>query len=198
MRCVRRSVLGSRGLKRPMFNYTRIFSMGITQHTFTGALLEDLRAGGCCGDQTEDNPGSSLRHGELDHFESPEAEAAHVEKVNTVVDDLFSRMPLPEDPMGAALAPTKEEMEEKAEWDVLKEVVRERYQRKIALKEAERVRIDKAMQHYRVDKDIEGGVSGVTGATGDSEKIRKKIERMKQEIVELERRLEAANHDDNL
>lgn len=83
---------------------------------------------------------------EVSHMESPEADEAHRRKVSKAIDDLFSRIPLPADPMAAALAPNAEEEQENAASEMLKEAVREAYWRKVNARRAEEARVEKAME----------------------------------------------------
>jgi hypothetical protein len=93
---------------------------------------------------------------ELSHMESPEADEKFLKELDTKVDDLFSRIPLPEDPMRAALALTDEEVKEEAAAELVKEAVREMYWRKLDAKKAEELRLKHAqekrarqeMRHY--------------------------------------------------
>jgi hypothetical protein len=88
---------------------------------------------------------SSIRKAELDHMESPEADERHLKKLSKMTDDLFARIPTPEDPMAAALAPTKDEVKEREKFEVLKEAVRDRYRAQQQRQQQEDGRIAAAM-----------------------------------------------------
>ncbi|KEG14767.1 hypothetical protein DQ04_00311030 [Trypanosoma grayi] len=133
-----------------------------------------------------------IGQGELDHVESPEADAAHLQKVDFMIENLFSKIPLPNDPMKAALAPTEEELKAKEVNEVLKEAVREHYLRQKALKAEEEARIAVAMRHYEKDGGKEStGILEEVDAAGDSAEIRRQIEGMKRQVERLEKLLES-------
>lgn len=79
-------------------------------------------------------------------MESPEADERHRQKVCRQIDEIFSRIPLPENAMDAALAPTPEEERDDAAAEILKEAVRERYWRRVHQERSEAARVEKAMQ----------------------------------------------------
>lgn len=83
---------------------------------------------------------------ELDHMESPEADAAHLAKLDKQVTSFFDRIPLPADPMKAALAPTRDEIVQQEKFEVLKETVRERYMATQSRRRVEEKRIHEAMK----------------------------------------------------
>ena len=83
---------------------------------------------------------------ELDHMESPEADAAHLAKLDKQVTNFFARIPLPKDPMKAALAPTRDEIVQQEKFEVLKETVRERYMATQSRRRVEDRRIAEAMK----------------------------------------------------
>lgn len=85
-----------------------------------------------------------VRRAELSHMESPEEDKKFLQKFGSQVDDFFSKIPLPEDPMKAALARTPEELEEEAAAEMLREAVREAYLRKLDAKAAEELRLKQA------------------------------------------------------
>lgn len=89
---------------------------------------------------------SCITKGELEHMESPESDAAHQKKMDRMIDSLFSRLPMPEDPIKAALAPTKEEVAQIEQFEELKEAVRERYHAQQRRRRNEEVRIAGAMK----------------------------------------------------
>jgi hypothetical protein len=147
--------------------------------------------------------GETLRNciskGELDHMESPEADEAHLRKLDAMVNNFFAKRPLPPDPMKAALAPTKDEIVQAEKFEVLKEAVRERYLATQAKRRSEDKRIAEAM------KEVEHGTHQVRTSLGtyegegpteasfvrptpqsDAEATRKEIERLKRRLAELE------------
>lgn len=141
--------------------------------------------------------GDTLRNciskGELDHMECPEADAAHVAKLDKMVDTLFSRIPLPKDPMKAALAPTKEEVAQLESFEELKEAVRVRYQSSQRHKAAENRRISIAMQ--KVEDGTHPAFSKVSKYLGDEavcseaaevESMQRELEAMKKKVAALE------------
>lgn len=89
---------------------------------------------------------SCVHKGDLEHMESPQADAAHLRKVDRMMDNLFARLPTPADPIRAALAPTKEEVADIERFEELKEVVRERYLAKQRRRTGEELRIKEAMK----------------------------------------------------
>ncbi|KAG5500639.1 hypothetical protein JKF63_03735 [Porcisia hertigi] len=91
-----------------------------------------------------------VHRAELSHMESPEADARFLKTLDAKVDDLFTRIPLPQDPMKAALALTDEEVKENAAAELLKEAVREMYLRKLDFKQAEELRLKKAEERLRM------------------------------------------------
>lgn len=121
--------------------------------TLSGGLLKDLQT----DLQHENNirtrgVGETLQNyvnrAELSHMESPEADEKFAKELSAKVDDLFSRIPLPEDPMRAALALTDEEVKEEAASEMVKEAVREMYYRKLDAKKAEELRLKHAQEKY--------------------------------------------------
>lgn len=121
--------------------------------TLSGSLLKDLQM-----DLKHENEirtrgvGETLQNyvnrAEMSHMESPEADAKFARELSTKVDDLFARIPLPEDPMRAALALTDEEVKEEAASEMVKEAVREMYYRKLDAKKAEELRLKHAQEKY--------------------------------------------------
>lgn len=93
-----------------------------------------------------DNLRNCIGIGEIDHLESPESDKAAASKLDRLTDDFFSKIPLPPDPMKAALAKTKEEKEEIEKFEVIKEAVRERYQARLNMRKSEEARIQMAMR----------------------------------------------------
>ncbi|KPI86545.1 hypothetical protein ABL78_4368 [Leptomonas seymouri] len=89
-----------------------------------------------------------VNRAELSHMESPEADEKFLKDLDIKVDDFFSRIPLPEDPMRSALALTDEEVKEEAAAEVVKEAVREMYWRKLDAKKAEELRLKHAQEKY--------------------------------------------------
>lgn len=156
---------------------------------------------------------------EVSHMESPEADEAHRRRVSRTIDELFSKIPLPEDPMAAALAPNAEEEQENAAAEMLKEAVREAYWRRVNARRAEEARVEKAMQRRfpglahssslspsssissapipspqtRTDPDTAAAVTraGKAHPTGESseEQLRLELEAMKARVRELETQL---------
>lgn len=119
--------------------------------TVSGSLLKTLQE-----DLSDENElrtkgiGETLQNyvhrAELSHMESPEADEAFSKSLDAKVDDLFARIPLPQDPMKVALALTDEEAREEAATELVKEAVREMYWRKLGAKQAEELRLKKAQE----------------------------------------------------
>lgn len=82
----------------------------------------------------------------LSHLESPEGDEALRKKLSQNIDEFFLAIPLPENPMAAALAPTPEEVEENLAGEALKEAVREAYWRRVEAGRTEEARIATAMK----------------------------------------------------
>ncbi|CAC9506036.1 conserved hypothetical protein [Leishmania infantum JPCM5] len=147
---VRLSILPLRGGCRRWFSGCGTGSI-LGTATMAGSLLktlqEDLR------DETElrtKGIGETLQNyvhrAELSHMESPEADEAFSKSLDAKVDDLFARIPLPQDPMKVALALTDEEAKEEAAAELVKEAVREMYWRKLDAKQAEELRLKRAQE----------------------------------------------------
>lgn len=81
----------------------------------------------------------------LSHLEGPDADEALREKLSRNIDNFFSSIPLPTNPMAAALAPSPEEIEENAAGEALKEAVREAYWRRVRAERNENLRIEESM-----------------------------------------------------
>ncbi|RNF04414.1 hypothetical protein TraAM80_05194 [Trypanosoma rangeli] len=139
--------------------------------------------------------GETLRNcigqGNLDHLESPEADAVHLQKLDSMVESFFSRIPLPEDPMKAALEPTEEELKKNDECEVLKEAVREQYQRRRAAKAAEEARLARAMKRYDVPIENEANSNATehVDTPNDTVELRQQIDVMKRQLAKLEKLL---------
>lgn len=153
-----------------------------------------------------------VNRAELSHMESPEADAKFMKELDTKVDDLFARIPLPEDPMRAALALTDEEVKEEAAAEMVKEAVREMYWRKLDAKKAEELRLKHAQEKYakqgmrryfdemkeeEVMRERYAGV--VQGSTGSAQPPRERVssakaagERDSDDATEAELRAELA------
>lgn len=136
-------------------------------------------------------------------MESPEADEAFLAKFGTKVDDFFSRIPLPEDPMKAALARSPEELEEVASAELVKEAVREAYLRRLGAKQTEELRLKRAAK--RLDKGTTAGEyfertdAGANSVAADAandvlddEKIRKQLAEMKEKVRLLEHLLSSS------
>jgi hypothetical protein len=172
---------------------------------FVQQLKEDLAA-----EDLKKQPGvgtfgdtmrSCIAKGELDHLESPAADEAHLRKLDVMVDDWFTRIPLPKDPMRAALAPTKEELVEHERFEVLKEAMRERYQTSTRRKRAEEERIGIAMKRvedgshpafnnatkYEAYETVSDRVREASFAqTSENDALRQELEEMKRKVAALE------------
>lgn len=115
-------------------------------------IEEDLR---CEQERKKSGIGETLQNyvhrAELSHMESPEADEKFLVALGSKVDDLFSKIPLPDDPMKAALSPTPEDMQEEAAAEIVKEAVREAYWRRLDAKQAEELRLRRAQEKLRRD-----------------------------------------------
>ncbi|CAM39851.1 conserved hypothetical protein [Leishmania braziliensis MHOM/BR/75/M2904] len=87
-----------------------------------------------------------VHRAELSHMESPEADEQFSKSLDAKVDDLFARIPLPQDPMRTALALTDEEVKEEVAAELVKEAVREMYWRKLDAEQAEALRLKRAQE----------------------------------------------------
>lgn len=135
--------------------YARYFSTCLQQEI----LREAMTAGSSPSNLLKDGTGDSSRSGHcrhhpeidisregLSHLESPEMDEALRKKLSQNIDQFFSSIPLPKDPMAAALAPTPEEVEENLAGEALKETVREAYWRRVDAQRREESRIATAME----------------------------------------------------
>eukprot|EP00455_Lapot_gusevi_P029310 TRINITY_DN31382_c0_g1_i1.p1 TRINITY_DN31382_c0_g1~~TRINITY_DN31382_c0_g1_i1.p1 ORF type:complete len:226 (-),score=32.14 TRINITY_DN31382_c0_g1_i1:2-592(-) len=143
---------------------------------------------------------SCISKGELEHMESPAADEAHLKKLDKMVDNWFTKIPLPKDPMRAALAPTKEELAEQEKFEVLKEAMRERYQSANRRKRAEEERIGVAMKRvedgthpaynkaskYEAFETVSEKISLAKAADNEADALRKELEEMKRKVAALE------------
>jgi hypothetical protein len=148
---------------------------------------------------------SCIRKSELDHMESPESEKRHLAKLDKQVDTLFSRLPEPKDPMKAALAPTRDELEENEKFEALKEAMREKYHSQLRKKNQEASRIDAAMKaveegtyeaKYSKSRPKPVLTEGEEAGTITPEQMEKisllqELEETKRKMRELEKMLEA-------
>ena len=139
-----------------------------------------------------------IRKGELDHMESPEVDEKEREKVNTSIDSLFARIPLPADPMKAALAKTDDEIADMVDLDALKEAMRDRYHRRNQTKRQEARRLDDAMIHVskgthrtqRSEPLVEERLPSRSEAADAREaELRAEIEAMRAKVALLEAQL---------
>lgn len=132
---------------------------------------------------------------EIGHMESPEADAAHRDRLMREIDDLFTRLPQPTDPMGAALAPTAEEQQENAAAEMLKEAVREAYWRKVDRQRAEERRVERAMERRFPSPSFQPSVAGDDATRGSAPTSGPSREELEKELLQLRCRvatLEAA------
>jgi hypothetical protein len=148
---------------------------------------------------------SCIRKGELDHMESPEADRRHLGKLEKQVDTLFARLPEPKDPLKAARAPTRAELEDTEKFEALKEAMRERYHGQNRRRKAEAARIDAAMKAvedgtydaaYAQSRPaaVRSEADGLKMSEADLEnlKILQELQETKAKMRELEKQLEAA------
>lgn len=129
---------------RGMFGET-ILGTGTISGAFAVELQRDLASMGQKVDRFESIKDCVIKKGELDHMESPEDDIRQMQKIDRLADDFFSRIPLPEDPMAAALAPTHDEVVQNERFEILRESVRERYQAAQSVRRIEDSRIKEAM-----------------------------------------------------
>ncbi|ORC86960.1 uncharacterized protein TM35_000241100 [Trypanosoma theileri] len=182
-------------LVRSLTGYNTVLGTGTLPQGFVKTLQEDLNEEEIYRRQSGigETLRNCIRHSDLDHIESPESDAAHLQKVESMMENLFSKIPLPLDPMKTALAPTEEELREREEHEVLKEAVREQYLRQKAYKAAEETRISEAMKRYEVDNGDQKVSSSLNKkeTCNDSLELRRKIDDMKRQIEKLEKLLES-------
>ncbi|KAG5474891.1 hypothetical protein LSCM4_04071 [Leishmania orientalis] len=112
-----------------------------------------------------------VHRAELSHMESPQADEQFLKALDAKVDDLFARIPLPQDPMKAALALTDDEVREEAAGELVKEAVREMYWRKLDARRAEELRLKRAREKMQ-----EQGVNRYYDELREEEKLREYAE----------------------
>ncbi|CCW60181.1 unnamed protein product [Phytomonas sp. EM1] len=145
-------------LTRPISNIGNDGILGSSSFTlnFINSVYDDLnkhKQTGCVGiGRISEKYGNAA---ELSHIDSPEDDDAFHKKLDNEIHNLFSRIPLPSDPMKAALAPTEDELNEKAEAELIKEAVREAYLHKMAAKKAEELRLKWAAEQLDKSKSAE-------------------------------------------
>ena len=155
---------------------------------------------------------SCISKGELEHMESPAADEMHQKKLDGMMESFFSKVPLPKDPMRAALAPTKEELTEIERFEVLKEAVRERYHANNQRKRSEEQRISAAMKQVedgshpsydamhkydayeplvsRVEAQRQGQARQ-EAEEEETEALKRELEEMKRKVASLESKMRA-------
>jgi hypothetical protein len=144
---------------------------------------------------------NAVLNGDLNHMESPESDEKHKRKIDRAAADLFSRLPMPADPMKAALAKSHEEMNAIDDLDALKEQVRERYRRGNRMRRTESQRIDAAMNEvstgsHRMMRTGPGidelvDVDRRAPAEKREDELQAEIAAMKRKVAELESALNA-------
>ncbi|EAN91668.1 hypothetical protein C3747_108g68 [Trypanosoma cruzi] len=182
-----------RGLRR-LSGFGSVLGTGTVPHELMRTLQEELkeeerRRQGGIGEALRNCIGQS----ELDHLESPEADAAQRRKLDLMAESLFSRLPLPEDPMKAALAPTEEELKKREECEVLKEAVREQYMRQKASNAAEEARLSRAMKRYEVvaERGANSDIPEHMKTPGEMNELRQEIDNLKHQLAKLEKLLDS-------
>eukprot|EP00758_Cryptobia_borreli_P003422 Tbor_TRINITY_DN3732_c0_g1::TRINITY_DN3732_c0_g1_i1::g.2411::m.2411 len=186
----------------PVINGRRYYYTTILgTDTITSSFIRDLKAD---TEALNANRSEAIREcvmggkGELDHMESPEVDKKHVHKIERLADDLFSRIDLPADPMKAALAPSEEEVMQNEKFEVLKDIVRERYQSSNRRKSNERSRITRAMDEvaagtYKLPLDRERETVERMNANKRASIAAEDLEKeaLRNEVKELKARLAA-------
>lgn len=89
---------------------------------------------------------SCIRKGEMDHLESPAADQRFESRLDKQVAELFAKIPEPKDPMKMARKPTADEVVENERFEMIKEAMREKYNRQKSRQRSESERIESAMQ----------------------------------------------------
>lgn len=122
--------------------------------TFSASLLREINEEMAQNDRERRGAPRStfincIRQGELDHMESPEADERAKAKVDGLIENLFSKLPTPKDPMAAALMKTPEEEAKEDHLDALRDEVRERYRKSQRRTKAESDRIASAMDRVK-------------------------------------------------
>lgn len=136
------------------FNDGSVLGTSTLSTQFLVALKEDLkheeqiRTGGIGETLT-----NYVNRAELSHMESPEADIAFQKKLDKQVDDFFSNISLPEDPMKAALARSEDELKEEVAMEVYREAVREAYLRRLDAKKAEELRLKRVTNRRMTDQE---------------------------------------------
>lgn len=156
--------------------------------------------------------GDHLSAQDISHLESPEQDKAYQEKLSRSIDSFFSQIPLPQDPMAAALAPSREEEEENAMAEALKEAVRDAYWRRIHAKRSEDTRVERAMQKRfpelckKEDTSLSPELNRAEAQSAhrdhsdqvkepfssSQQEVTREMDRMKERIRQLEAKLAAA------
>jgi hypothetical protein len=152
-----------------------------------------------------------LQRSELSHMESPEIDAMHESKIDRQAASLFAKLPTPEDPMKAALRPTRDEIEAHEKFEAFKEAVREKYRNRKMRQANEQGRIDKAMKQveegtyevkresldeecggykpYRPVKGNPADEAEIASLKKEKSGLEAEIEKAKQQLRELEEKL---------
>lgn len=188
----------------------RCFSSSVLgTETFSAKFVESLRTE--MAEAERDRKGATrdmwvncIRKGELDHMESPEADAKQIAKIDRLATDLFTRLPAPKDPMKAALQKTAEEMIHLEELESIKDMMRDRYRAKQQGKRVESKRIEAAMDQvargkHRLQQEGAGIESFVdmeeesVAAAQRESQMKAEIEAMKRRIAMLETELQQKN-----
>lgn len=204
MRCVRWSAVHSVRARCFQDMTASVLGTSTLSSQFLQQLKEDLTAEELKKTSGVGTFGETMRSciskGELEHMESPEADEAHLRKLDKMVDNWFDRIPLPKDPMRAALAPTKEELADHEKFEVIKEAMRERYQSSNRRKRAEDDRIVKAMKSvedgthpaysklskYEAYTTVPEKVSANRAADAENDALRRELDEMKRKVAALE------------
>lgn len=194
--------------RRSPFSTDSVLGTNTLSPEFLEAFRDDVLAAEQTASQERAVGGlyaSCIRKGELDHMESPEADARVLGKIERQAESLFARLPdLPDQAaaMRAALKPTREEVEADEKFESLKEAMRDRYQAQQRRRRNEAARIDSAMEavedgtytaKYAAQRST-GGIDEIVDVTPEqAEQINllKELEDTKRQMRELQAKFDA-------
>eukprot|EP00759_Apiculatamorpha_spiralis_P047262 PhF_6_TR4302/c0_g1_i1/m.5805 len=146
-------------------------------------MLNDLKNAPPMCDETSFATPSS----DLGHLESPEQDAKLIETISVAAKTLFEKVPLPADPMKAAMMKLPDEEKAEEENEVLIEAVRMRYRMKKEREQMEEDRVRVATKKHVPITDHE--VHKKLAQEAKEEQLRKKIARLKAQLAQAESEL---------
>ena len=143
-------------------------------------LLRDLREHNAekVFQENVDGLDSKYPHQYISHMESPEEDDRLVAEISHVVDSVFSRVPLPENPMETALQLLPDEVRGNEENEALKDIIRSKYLAKREREAAEAKRITAATKAWKQESNDE-----------DRNQLQKRIDSLKIQLRMAESQL---------